>query len=92
MTLCLLEMATVKDQGTSEEWTDLIDRGGLCHALSFSVSSLESWSQHHADNCMMLSTYRTARFKSDTRGAITRVPSFYSLTHNSKPQLQNGNT
>ena len=29
MILCLLEMAqdkTVKDQGTSEEWTDLIDR------------------------------------------------------------------
>ena len=22
---------TVKDQGTSEEWTDLIDRGGLYH-------------------------------------------------------------
>ena len=34
MILCLLEMTkdkTVKDQGTSEEWTDLIDRGGLCH-------------------------------------------------------------
>ena len=34
MILCLLEMAkdkTVKDQGTGEEWTDLIDRGGLCH-------------------------------------------------------------
>ena len=22
---------TVKDQGTGEEWTDLIDREGLCH-------------------------------------------------------------
>ena len=34
MILCLLELAkdkTVKDQGTSEEWTELIDRGGLCH-------------------------------------------------------------
>ena len=34
MILCLLEMAkdkTVKDSGTSEEWTDLIDRGGLYH-------------------------------------------------------------
>ena len=34
MILYLLEMVkdkTVKDQGTSEEWADLIDRGGLCY-------------------------------------------------------------
>lgn len=34
MILCLVELVkdkTVEDQGTSEEWTNLIDRGGLCH-------------------------------------------------------------
>ena len=34
---------TVKDQGTSEEWTDLINRGGLCQVkeTTFQFLSLE---------------------------------------------------
>ena len=45
---CLVELVkdkTTKDQKTSKEWIDLIDRGGLCHVKEAVVSCLRVSSQ-----------------------------------------------
>ena len=44
MVLCLMELvrswdSAAEEQGTDEEWTDLIDRGGLWYVKEFHINS-----------------------------------------------------